>query len=566
LFSLAARDCHVHFALMTAAKKSSWALLVMIPVFASGACGGTNEGEDSDSSASGHGGGDGAVGPDVHDSDGVGGALGDGQAGEGGEGNARSGGGPATGGGGLGGSTSVTAEAFCTTYKDELCDWYQTCIGPTLACDSWLPLLNLERECGDAVVSLGEGFLDFQVETAEACLELIQGLGCDEGSPLFSPAIRAVCYEAFSGTVPKGGECTQAEFPPLFDECDDGFCLRPESDAGGLECLGVCTAYRTEGQTCGDADERCAADLNCVEGHCEPPSGLGENCESNPCETGLSCSSLPPYTCRELGELGGACTDSGDCGWPGVCIEDVCAEDAALGEFCKSPDSCVEGLYCRGAEAYEDQACAVPVAAGDPCDGYFDQCVDDYVCAGDEPLSCVLAYGAEDEACGAYGCEGGLWCDTSESTVGTCRPPVGEEEDCLANDSCQPGLLCMDDAKCHPLGEADDPCSVFLSESCATGLFCDRETGQCKPPRAEGEPCNPFVPRLSCEDGLYCACLSDSCPGISSGHDPADVCVAQKDDGEMCLSADECQSDYCQAGDSEDTCALPPGPTPNCSR
>jgi|GEM_PF-3928101 len=563
MFHLAAHGGSVQVAVMRGTNGTSWVLLAMIAVLAPSACGGTNEGEDSNDSPAGYGGGDGAGASSVDD--GAGGTPGDGHAGEGGAGNAPSGGGPATGGGGLGGSTSVAPEAFCATYTDALCDWYRTCIGPTLDCDTWLPLANLERECGDALVSLDQGFLDFDGHTAAACLELIEGLGCDEGSPIFSPAIRALCYEAFSGTVAIDGECTVAEYPPLFDECDDGFCFRTESEAGELECLGVCAAYRNEGQTCDQPGERCAVGLNCIEGYCVAPNGLGEDCESNACEAGLSCPSQPPYTCRELGELGGACTDSGDCGWPGVCIEEVCADDAAEGEFCRAAESCAQGLYCRGAEGYEDQACAVPVAAGDPCDGTFDQCVDGYVCAGSEPLSCRLAYGAENEDCGAYGCDSGLWCDTSQSAVGTCLPPVGEGEDCLANDSCLADLLCMDDAKCHPLGEQDDPCSVF-AESCDSGLFCDRETVLCKPARAEGEPCNPFLPLVSCEEGLYCACLSDTCPGISSSHEPDDVCVPQKDDGESCLSDDECASSYCEPGESEDACAPPPGPAPNCSR
>lgn len=347
----------------------------------------------------------------------------------------------------------------------------------------------------------------------------------------------------------------------MFDECEDGFCVRTEGPAGTLDCTGTCVAFRMEGQTC-DGSDRCADGLYCIDGECAPGRELGEDCDNATCEVGLSCALGAPQTCRDPGSAGAACDDEFDCLWPGICAEGVCSLDAAEGEHCRGDDSCQDGLYCHGSEVYEDMECEVPLAMGATCDDTYDQCEDGFACSNSEPRTCVPELAGESETCGPWGCEAGLWCDTSESEAGVCRSRGGEGDECVADGACESGLLCMDDDQCHPVGEADEPCAVVNQFSCVQGLFCDRETNLCKPPRGEDETCNAVHPDVSCQEGLYCACLSMYCPSTSVGHNAEDVCAAKLPDGESCLRNEECTSGFCSSALSE--CAPPPAT--NCSR
>jgi hypothetical protein len=70
------------------------------------------------------------------------------------------------------------------------------------------------------------------------------------------------------------------------------------------------------------------------------------------------------------------------------------------------------------------------------------------------------------------------------------------------------------------------------------------------------------VPDLSCQQGLYCACLNELCPGFYEVHNPDDVCAEQLDDGEDCENGYECLGGYCVSNE----CAGEAPVTPNCSR
>jgi len=534
--------------------KRSVPLLMLVGFAMAGGCGGGTP-ADSDGSGGEAGGGT-DVGSGGEEADGTGGEETDGTGGEETDGSGGTGSGAASGVGGNGGMGGATGSAdFCDQYADAYCAWFDAC-NAQMPCEEWGGYQLVVRECADALESLEQGFLEFHEDVAFGCIEAAENAVC-AGPPFNQADVQEACTGVFVGTVPLAGECTVAAFAQVFDECGEGFCLRSEAPAGYLECVGTCTAFKLSGEECAGSD-RCAEGLFCTGGECNPPVGVGEDCTGQICEDGLVCSQVAPTTCREPGDVGADCSDDYDCSGAAVCLDDQCAQGAAEGEHCRSNESCVEGMYC----VYDTQTCAPFLSAGDTCDSGYDQCVDGYACSSGDPSTCVVWYGALNDPCGAYGCEEGLWCDQSSDDVGVCVSTLGEGEECDANGTCDDGLYCMDDGNCHAPGELDDPCGVFTEASCVQGLFCDRETVLCKPARAEDETCNPFTPVTSCQEGLYCACLADGCPGVSSGHDPEDVCVLKVENGESCSSSEECISGYCSSPLGE--CAEPP--PANCTR
>jgi hypothetical protein len=533
-------------------RGSSWVpLSLVLGMLAASGCGSSDGEQPTDNgglAGSGSGGdGDGSGGQDSN-----GGSGGDG--GQGGVPIAESGGQSSGTGGSMGGAEGLGSSEFCDEYAGAYCDWFERC--QSGSCETWPGYQLAVRECEDALASVDLGFLAFQSDVAGACVEVAAAMECGQGPPFNSAEVRQACDGVFQGTVALEGECTVAEFAGLFDECAEGFCVRPEAPIG-LECLGQCVAFKGDGDPC-EAVDRCDDGLYCIDGECSPPRELGEECENAVCEPGLTCAWESPTTCRAPAPAGSDCVDDFDCMAPAVCIAESCVVDVAEGAHCRSSETCEDGLYCRT----EEQECAQPVPLGATCDGSFDECEVGSTCSSAEPFTCVVALGAESEICGPWGCEEGLWCDTSATEAGVCLVRLGEGDDCPADGSCEPGFLCMGDGKCHPPGDADEPCSLTFSGTCLADLFCDRETGLCKAPRDEGETCNPIVPVDSCQPGLYCACLSPSCPSTSTGHNVEDVCVPQQADGESCAADQECESGYCLGEPSE--CV--PAPADNCSR
>jgi hypothetical protein len=280
------------------------------------------------------------------------------------------------------------------------------------------------------------------------------------------------------------------------------------------------------------------------------------SCEDIPCQTGLVCSDVAPFTCRDPGPEHSTCLDSGDCTTPAVCVNSECVVWIAEGGFCRNDASCAGG-FC------ENNVCAPVVAAGATC-GNDDRCTVGFDCSLYEPRVCIKAIGDEDEPCGPWGrCNVGLWC--TDSQVGTCVSTLGEGETCTDNDNCNAGSWCMADGKCHAPGAQDGPCVPEAPyATCAAGFFCDQETALCDAPRAEDETCNSLTrtPSQSCQTGLYCLCVGDDCVSPEAPH-LEDHCVPQKADGISCETPAECLSGNCVQGT---VCGTPPAPIPNCTR
>jgi hypothetical protein len=209
----------------------------------------------------------------------------------------------------------------------------------------------------------------------------------------------------------------------------------------------------------------------------------------------------------------------------------------------------------------------------------------------------------------ALECEPELYCDLSSCA---CKQLAADGDACLASDECAAGLACFMGA-CAPLGAEGEACEGGVAPACLTGLVCVNAdamamlAGRCFPTEnlfiaSEGQACNFGDPPTLCREGLSCpfrllfptcvataepggACelaLPDMCPEgeyCSSGictpaPGPGEPCatglVAKRncaayarcvsgtcrllgDNGNTCVSAEECWSGVCTAG----KCAAP---------
>lgn len=157
---------------------------------------------------------------------------------------------------------------------------------------------------------------------------------------------------------------------------------------------------------------------------------------------------------------------------------------------------------------------------------------------------------------------------------GTCVQPAGQGADCIDNNGCTSGFVCIykDGAEmgtCTPLAKEGSGCSE--DASCAAGLFC---TGDniCSPRLAEGKPCglapddiDAALRGSECQEGLTCKGSALD----TEGNPIAGTCTKVSAEGGACQAAPEntqifltgCQDGLdCNGG----TCALPPvsGPCP----
>lgn len=462
------------------------------------------------------------------------------------------------GAGGTDADAPQTSADYCAAFGKALCTWRSACAQDD--CLTWGGYQRFQQECTDAQASEAAGFLTFVPEVAVACLEVVDSESSTclaSGPPFFRASVTAACRGVFAGTVANGDECGRGDFASVFDECANGFCVL---SAG--ECLGSCSAYL-------QADEDCTAGvcepgLFCNDFSCGPPRALGEDCSASVCEAGLQCGGEPP-TCRDPGPVGADCIDRFDCESPAECVDEKCAIDLGVGELCRTAGSCAAGLFC---DYYATPAavCATRLAPSSPCSSSIaGACVDGYSCSQVEPYVCVETLGGLNEPCGPYyACEGDLWCDSVELSVGTCRAPVPLDGECTQSLACATGLYCVgsEPAKCGPSGGSGEPCSVFEPLSCQGELFCARDTVTCAAPRAANETCNPSVAERACQDGLFCECLSPDCPTISSSHQPQDVCAPRRADGQVCTYGYECSGGYCVSQECTSTAPV----TATCTR
>jgi hypothetical protein len=222
--------------------------------------------------------------------------------------------------------------------------------------------------------------------------------------------------QLIAGSLPLRAPCLSAA------QCTSGRCSGGTSSGGATTC-GVCTATSLLGGACDPAKGSwCGPGLECMDRKCGPKPGLaspGESCArfengyltQRHCVAGNFCGRAADgsYQCEPLPSLGQECTTF--CSAPLACIDNSCVARSGEGASCRSPSSCLSGLYCDR----DSGTCRSPliVGRGADCSAVTSVCERGLLCLGvpDGPQTCVplLALGA---ACGV-------------GVTGVCEPNLG---------------------------------------------------------------------------------------------------------------------------------------------
>ncbi|MGC4119831.1 MAG: hypothetical protein QM765_35700 [Myxococcales bacterium] len=349
---------------------------------------------------------------------------------------------------------------------------------------------------------LAQGAVSVRVDRVPACIAAYEAGSppCTKSSLVFFSG----CADTLELTVAKGGESCPWPAIPCGDgtQCTSGGCLTPAADGAACQEPGQC------------------ASRNCLEGKCAALGASGARCARND-----QCA--PPRVCFEgkcaaLLDEAAACTDTAQCTPPLGCVEGKCAPMATCtaGEGCGNEGRCIGPVSsaCRPAGAAgADCTSAAQCAAGTACDtaakkcvalpGDGEACLNASACAAgfgclDGPGTCS-ALGGVGSTCllgpaGPFLCASGAVCGDS----GSCIADPKEGEPCGIPNACGSGLVCAfgpGGSTCvKPQPEGTD----CQNDICATGLFCDFNTGKCAPSYSAGDACsngNECGPARTCE-------------------------------------------------------------------
>ena len=131
---------------------------------------------------------------------------------------------------------------------------------------------------------------------------------------------------------------------------------------------------------------------------------------------------------------------------------------------------------------------------GDPCRVF--ECGDGMVCyySGECPGTCRKAPFQEGEECREdEECADGLYCDIDTNL---CTAKKQDTQPCLEDRECLNGV-CIN-GECRGRGAEGEQCDD--DDHCESGLYCDYNSGTCKPFAKENESCNEAI----CDRGLLC--------------------------------------------------------------
>ena len=286
-----------------------------------------------------------------------------------------------------------------------------------------------------------------------------------------------------------GGVCTaqktDGETCTLPNECRSGNCV--DGVCCDLPCDGTCAACSEAktGQASGrcsaipvqqDPDQECAADASnaCgLDGTCDGNKACRIASSGTPCGN-ASCSGstlTPAGSCD--GQSG--CTPSSPRACPGGLN---CASATACTSSCANSTECAVGNYCSTGTCLPKKGSGVACgAAGECASGY---CVDNVCCASACSLSCQgcsnAATGLPNGTCGPRGGSATVPCPSSNPT--TCVNPQTDANNC---NGC--GLLCTGSgiANTHPVCAAgscgsvcnnpDQQICTATATSCATAFW-----------------------------------------------------------------------------------------------
>ena len=465
-----------------------------------------------------------------------------------------------SGAGGEGGGAvqaSVDLATYCQTIGEQYSVWLTFCYGVEAypVAEQAEFAANIEERCSLAEEGVAAGRLAFDGVAAAACLATIDTMNCDGFTFVET---REECRDVVTGLVAVGDPCYSG--PPNFavasSECSGGYC-----DMSGQACPGECVALKADDEACAGSDE-CQPESWCFEQVCTPRPAIGEACSSDACPYGASCITAPNETegvCVARSEAGQACDESEPCSFGFQCLGGECHSKVATGEPCVHPWNCADGERCLDRDG-EGPTCGGPGGADVPCGSHAD-CVTDHYCGFEEPRVCLprIDVGL---ACTQDGqCVAGAWCNLE---TGECQASVGDGDSCLMNgfpagsfEACEPGLKCMDDGLCHPVGAEGDPCHASNVTTCEEGLYCDRSDSTCQPAAGQGEACNPHSP-VTCAGALACLCDDAACSLYSFTLPHS--CAPRRADGEECFATAECAIGSSCVGTEQGECTPDPVP------
>ena len=348
--------------------------------------------------------------------------------------------------------------------------------------------------------------------------------------------------------------------------CDeDGFCVRPPTDAGDMDVpdsgdadVVPDTPDERSGCTVATENEDCGAGQFCEDGDCQPGCRIDpDNCGDcdlypNTCDDGLRCSSMS-RDCVAGCEENADCEDHEYCNEESGCEEGcridpnncpiapvgevplICDEESrrCRGSACRGDEICLEGFYCdpdldvclEGCRTEPDNC-----GSGLQCDEESHSCeATPCTCGEDDDAETCDAFCNDDGRISAFYCE--------ESTE-TCQPGCRIRND--GSDTCRPGTLC-DEAThtcidgCH--GDAD----------CPFGTFCDLEL--------DNPVCTPGCKAGECGKDTHCCpdhvCCAEECTTDEDCWDGGDY-NGLYCNGEFC--EDGCLPDDPETEADEDTC------------
>ncbi len=413
--------------------------------------------------------------------------------------------------------------------------------------------------------------VDIDCPNMDVCLQgICQPAQCYTSKcPQTQRCVKAVCEPQLCPT-PNGTPCSADQFCRPSDNkcvkscgsvscaqgqrCIDGACVADPCASASCAVGEVCVAGKCEKSNCTNASV-------CRHGRvCNPPSNA---CVDDPC-FGITCPASGEICvdgqcvakgCQFDKECGGteicveraciprSCAATADCAQGELCINGKCMKDPCVGKNCTQDQICRAGdcvATCAGIFCPEKQLCLDGQCKADPCAGVA--CKSNEICRSGAcvPNECVP---------NSDQCKTGRICEVSRCVDDPCKdlkcpaPSACEKGQCVGGRSCKVDAECPGDSICvnascvapgcytkqdcattQLCAQAvckDNPCNT---KTCATGEFCDPQSGGCK------KSCSSCTSDQRCVDGL---CQKDPCSGVT------------------CPSGETCQEGQC----AQDACA-----------
>ncbi|TNE49400.1 MAG: hypothetical protein EP343_12035 [Deltaproteobacteria bacterium] len=228
------------------------------------------------------------------------------------------------------------------------------------------------------------------------------------------------------------------------ESCEFALHCGPDHVCLGLAATTVCQKGKSEGETCAQHFE-CAVGLQCVQQKCAQLPKEGETCASQGCNVGLTCDRTN-NTCVKLPTQGQACLSAKPkCAADLVCIQGSCQPPGQNGAACGDDEECEPGRLGCGSGG----KCEPLPTLGQPC--FRDVLCERSVVCDLQSKRCVERK-KEGELCPfGFECELSLSCVTQADQSKKCVALPKEGERCSTSCStglqCRPGVL---PGKCIP--------------------------------------------------------------------------------------------------------------------